>query len=331
MNREVEVVPRETAVAKIADSGVMVAAETAKAHVQAAYLMAMQHPRNRDQARLNILHACRRPEFAETAEFSKPTAEGKIVGFSIRFAEAAIQEWGNIFVDTRTIIDDERVIRKCVLVRDLETNASFSTEVSIYKTVERKSPRDREIVGRRTNSAGQVVFIVKATDEEMLNKEFSVVSRVIRNNGLRLLPPDILHEARDLCRATLRDKDAKDPQASRKKIIDSFAEIGVKPENLETLLGHPLDAITPADLGHLRKVYRALSEGEATWKDYFGKGEDVEPTPPKTGRQKVTRQPAAAPPSLPEQEQKPEPEPDEALVSRHPTEYRLESGEPDLT
>ena len=42
-------------------------AETAKARVQAAYIMAMKMPRDIDQARIQILKSCERPLFAQKA------------------------------------------------------------------------------------------------------------------------------------------------------------------------------------------------------------------------------------------------------------------------
>ena len=91
-----------------ADPAAVAAAEAAKARIQAAYIMAMQRPRSYDQSRIKILEACSRPSFAEKVEYSKPVGGGKpIVGPSIRFAELALREWGNISYESQVVYDDE--------------------------------------------------------------------------------------------------------------------------------------------------------------------------------------------------------------------------------
>ena len=52
-------------VAIFSDPAAIAAAESAKARIQSAYIMALQKPRNYDNSRLKILAACKRPDFAE--------------------------------------------------------------------------------------------------------------------------------------------------------------------------------------------------------------------------------------------------------------------------
>ena len=93
------------------DPAAVAAAEGAKARIQSAYIMAMQRPRSYDQARVRILKACRRPDFAEKVEYSKPVGGKSIVGPSIRFAELALREWGNVFYENQVVYDDDNVRR----------------------------------------------------------------------------------------------------------------------------------------------------------------------------------------------------------------------------
>lgn len=255
------------------DPTAVAAAESAKARIQSAYIMAMHRPRNVDQARINILQACKRPLFAERVEYSKPVGNKAIKGPSIRFAELAVREWGNVLVESQTVYEDDFIRRIKVTCTDLETNSSHSKEIQISKTVERKKSEGREVLGERTNTNGDKVFIVKATDDELHNKEAALISKAVRNEGLRLIPSDIIDEAMDTAKATLRDRDKADPQAAKKKLLDAFAEIGIKPKDLEEYLRHKTDNVAPGELEDLRGIYRALKDGEATWADY------VQPTP----------------------------------------------------
>ena len=267
----------ERAVQIYADPAAVAAAETAKARIQSAYIMAMQRPRNEDQARVRILEACKRPAFAARVEFSKPIAGRQIKGPSIRFAELALREWSNIISDVQVVHEDEKIRRVKITAIDLETNASFSKEVQVSKTVERRKADDREVVTERVNTNGDKVYIVRATDEEIDNKVSAAISKALRNEGLRLIPSDIVDEALDTARATLRNQDARDPAAAKKQILDAFAELGIRPRDLEAYLGHKTDVLTPAELQDLRGIYRAIKDGEATWADYMTtKGADQE-------------------------------------------------------
>jgi hypothetical protein len=250
------------------DPAAMAAAETAKQIIQAAFTMAAQRPRNVDQARINILQACKRPAFAARAEYRKPVG-GKIMrGPSIRFAETAIRIWGNVRSDVSVVFEDLTVRRIRVSVVDLETNSGYSKEISLSKTVERRDDKGREVVGKRVNTNGQVVYIVLATDDELANKESAAISKVIRNDGLRLLPSDITDEGMDEARLTTSNADGADPRAAKKRMMDAFAEIGVMPLDLEKYLGHNTEQIVPAELDDLRGMYQAIRDGEARWADF---------------------------------------------------------------
>lgn len=260
------------------DPGAIAAAEAVKARIQSAYIMAMQKPRNEMQSRSRILEACKRPEFASRVEYAKPVGGKKMTGPSIRFAELAVREWGNVITETQLVYEDDNVRRVKVTVIDLETNATFGKEIQIKKTVERKDGKGREIVGERTNTYGEKVFIVLATDEELHTKEAALISKVIRNEGLRLIPQDIIDEGIEVARKTLHNRDAQDPKAALKKVVDAFGNIGISPKQLEVYLGHALDIISPAEIHDLRGVYQAVSSGEASWAEYVTKPETKAPS-----------------------------------------------------
>lgn len=250
-----------------ANIAAVAAAEQARARIQARTLMAYHNPRDMDDVRVRLLKECRRLSFARAAVYTKPVGGGETVsGPSIRFAEAALRIYGNVDIEAVTAYEDDnrRVVR--VSVVDLETNASYSLDVPIEKTVERSSAgKDREVVGRRMNSKGREVFVVRATEDELLVKQAALVSKAIRTNGLRLIPGDIVDECSDLIAETLRKEDASDPDAARKSVADAFASIGVPPAALKSYLGHTIEASSPAELQRLRGIYQAIRDGETTW------------------------------------------------------------------
>lgn len=237
-----------------------------KAMVEARYKMALARPRDIDKVRQNMLKDAKRPSFAAVAIYHKPVGKG-VEGPSIRFVEAAIRNMTNILTETATVSEDDerRVIR--VAVSDLETNTYFSQDVTVTKTVERnKLPQGEKPIRVRTNSKGQPVYILHATDDDILNKQNALISKAVRTLGLRLIPGDLVDEALWYVRQTMATQDAQNPDAAKNRIIDAFAMLGVGVENLKEYLGHELSGITPNELQTLRALYSAIKDGETSWK-----------------------------------------------------------------
>lgn len=242
-------------------------AAQAKAAVEARYIVAIKRPRDLDAVRLAILKECQRPSFAAVARYRKPVGDG-IEGPSIRFAEAAIRCMTNMLPEVATIYEDveKRIVR--VSVTDLESNVTYSGDITVEKTVERSSVKQGQTILRsRVNSVGKPTFLVEATEDDLQNKQGALVSKQLRTLSLRLLPGDILEEAMATVIETLEKADATDPGAARKKMVDVFARLGVKPSDLRDYLGHDLDGLTPPELAELRAVAATLRDGESTWRD----------------------------------------------------------------
>ena len=236
--------------------------------VQARIVQAINRPRSIEDVRTRILLDCKRPAFAKAALYSlPPRGDGKrIEGLSIRFAEAAIRHMTNIATETITLYEDseKRIVR--VSVVDLESNTSHSRDITLLKTVERKFLKEgQEPLGKRMNSSGQPVFIVEATDEEVLTKEANQRSKILRNEGLRLVPADILDEAKAQCRLAAKLDDASDPATAWKKLADGYVELGIKPADLSEYLGCDLAGASPAQIEELRLWYISIREGDTTW------------------------------------------------------------------
>ena len=242
-------------------------AERAKAEVQARFIMAMQRPRDIDDFRVRLLKHCDRKGFAMQAEYSKPVGGKPIKVPSIRFVETALQEYGNNNPAAICVYEDDnrRVMR--VTMTEYERNLTWDLDVVVEKFVERKQPKDAEIIGQRTNSYGDTVYRVRATEDDLSNKIASAVSKASRNLGLRILPADIVAEAMEICRETRAKDVAENPDAARHRITDAFAELGVTPANLTDYLGVSVGQASPSDLDELRVVYTSIRDGEARWAD----------------------------------------------------------------
>ncbi len=266
------------------DPAAVAAGEAVKARIQSAYIMAYQNPRNVDEARARILKLCRIPEFAEKVEYGKPIGGKTIKGLSIRFAEPALSLYRNILTEAQLLHEDDNIKRLRISALDLEGNTQFSRDISIKKTVERKSLKGRkdDLISERQNSYNETVYLLRATEDEVMTKESAYVSKFIRTEGLRLIPVDIKNEAIRVSRETLSQRDKEDPNAAKKRILDAFSGLNIWPKDLEKYIGHSVDTISPAEITDLRTVYSAIESGEATWADYTNR----EKPEPKTGAPK---------------------------------------------
>lgn len=263
-----------------AELAAIAVAAAAKAEVESAYVMALKQPRHEDEARAKIVRTCLNPTFAGKAKFRKPVGKVKdertgqwnqnyAVGPSIRFAEEALRHWGNVLVQQTALYDDDhkRIVK--VAVKDLQSNLTYSQEITLDKQVERRDGRGRQVLGERKNTDGYVVYIVKATEDELAVKQAAQVSKAIRNSGLRLVPDYIVEEAMEQINATITSKVKQDPDAERRKLVDAFYSLGIKASDLEAYLGHPLAQSSTDELIELTEMCNSIRDGHASWGEFM--------------------------------------------------------------
>lgn len=290
---------------QVANTGIETAstavAAQAKAMVEARYIMAIRRPRDMDVVREKMLKECRRPSFAAVARYVKPIGKDKTKwpsGPSIRFAEAAVRNMTNITVETMTVYDDreKRIVR--VTVTDLEANVPYAQDITITKTIERRHKKDGDTVLRtRTNSYGDTIYILEATDDDIINKQQALISKAVRTLGLRLIPGDIVDECMEIVMDTQERTDAEDPDAAKRKLFDAFGAIGVRAEQIKEYLGHDAATLDPRELKDLRALYAAIRDGEATWREVMDAktgGESKKSDGKTTSIKDITEKAAAA-------------------------------------
>jgi hypothetical protein len=269
-----------TSIERVHETAQASMAAQARAAIEAMFVVARANPRSWDQVRVKLLEECKRPAFAKAAWFRKPQGNTFIEGLSVRFAETALRIAGNLRRGTRTTFESERARQINVFVVDCETNSESSRDITIEKTVERKNNKGRLVLQQRTNSAGDPVFIVAATADEMMMQEGAIISKVGRVLILQMIPGDILDDCREQIQKTRANDDAKDPSAARKALADAFASLSVMPADLAKYLGHDIAQCTPVELDDLRSIYAAVRDGEASWLDVLaakgGPGDQVD-------------------------------------------------------
>lgn len=265
------------------DVSVSAAAAAAKAEIEARIIAARKWRRDVDMFREGLLKDCRRPTFAEIALYEKPVGrkrnaatgqfeENFAVNFSIRFIENALQHWGNVHTTARITGEDAERVLLTVQVIDVERNVGYATDATIDKLVERKELKGgRRARGMRQNSYGETVYLVEATKDEIRNLIGAERSKLLRDNGQRLLPRDILDEARAQIDRVTADENAKDPDSAKKKVLDRFATLGISAAMLKKYLERPIETLTAEDLKGLASLFNGLKEGEFTWAEVLRK------------------------------------------------------------
>lgn len=261
---------KQLALATKNETAIAAATATAIAEIRSCLQLAKMYPRDANESRVKILDTCKRPGFAPHVQYNKPIGNNLIKGISIRGAEVAANNWGNIKSMSGIIFDDAEKRIISVVSMDLETNTSYSSQVIVERVVERNFIKKGQVkLYERTNTKGKPVYGIVPTEDEFQVKVAAQISKQIRNNILRLIPEDIKEEMISTARTTMANLAAKDPQGEIKKIVDAFSTLRVMPNDLKEYLGHDVGKCSPAQIAELRVMYKTIDDGEATWLDYL--------------------------------------------------------------
>lgn len=241
------------AVAARPSSNAVAQSDQAKAiaEVQAAMVIARQNPRDQIEAMDRILIACQRPTLADQAVYSYSRGGSDISGPSIRLAEALAQNWGNIQFG----------------IRELEQSGGASVVQAFAWDVE-------------TNVKREMVFTVphvRHTKKGAYRLEDPRdIYEMVANNGARrlracilgVIPGDVTEAAVAQCEETMRAKADTSPEAMA-KMLAAFDAFGVSREQIEARIQRRIDAIQPAQIVALKKIYASLRDGMSKPADWF--------------------------------------------------------------
>lgn len=277
-----EVVPPQAP--EYVEQNVSMVQQYATARIQSAYQVAMARPRQIEIVRQEVLRECQRPSFCTPDETkngsslaiyrvprgSVKQADGtwtnnNIEGPTIRFAEMLLRSWRYLSIEVNPMGEDDKQRLLQVICTDYQSCNFTSEIVAVPKTIERKKPKaGDEVVSQRTNSYGDPVYLVKATDDELAMRTNALVSKARRNLILQAVPGWLIEEGVEMVRTTSRTKDAQDPDAAKRKLFDAYAAVGVTAAQLVEYLGHT-NVLSPTELEDLRGYYSGIKDGFTTW------------------------------------------------------------------
>jgi hypothetical protein len=221
------------------------------AEVQAAMMIARMNPRDPIAAMDRILNACTRPTLADAAVYTYSRGGSDVSGPSIRLAEAMAQAWGNMQFGIREL--DQRNGESTVqaFAWDVETNTRREVTFQVPHL-------------RYTRQGSKRLEDPRDIYEMVANQG----ARRLRACILAIIPGDVTEAAVTQCEATMTTKADTGADAMH-KMVEAFASFGVSKEQIEKRIQRRLDAIQPAQVVSLKKVYASLRDGMSAAADWF--------------------------------------------------------------
>lgn len=231
--------------------------------VQGAIVMAKKFPRDEVESFNRIVRACQRKGLAENAMYEYPRGGTKVVGPSIRLAEAMAQNWGNIDFGIIELEQKNGESQVMAYAWDLETNTR-QTKVFTVPHI-------------RSTKEGNVPLTDPRDIYEMVANQGA---RRVRACILGVIPGDVQDAAIDQCNKTMSEGEKKPVIDLVRDMAAIFErEFSVPIEAIEKYIGCKSEAFSMNDLVRLKRVYKSLHDGMAKREDYFDlprlKGEGV--------------------------------------------------------
>lgn len=237
------------------------------AEAQTRYIMARRFPRDQRKALDNIVNAFSRPRLAERAAYEYVRGGDTITGPSIHAAQAIAQQWGNMehgFREVSRGVGPDGVPYSEVL--------AFANDVEslVFKSITFHVPHWRD-----TKKGGY-----RLRDErDIYELSANMAQRRTRACILAVIPQDVVDVAMEQAEATMRAKADTSPEAIA-RMVEAFEPFGVTRDHLEKFTGRRLDAITPALVLRLKRIYTSLRDEVSTPAQWFDMGTPATPPAP---------------------------------------------------
>lgn len=229
------------------------------AETQTKYLMAERFPRDERAAMDRILNAFSRPTLAEKAAYQFARGGSDIAGPSIRAAEAMAQQWGNMDSGWREL---QRGVG--------DGGVPFSEVEAFCVDLQARNTKRLQFIVRHWRDTKQGGYKLK-DERDIYELCANMAQRRVRACILASLPGDVTEAAMQQAETTLRTKADTSPEAMH-KMVETFAAYGVTKEHIEARIQRRLDAITPAQVVTLRRIFASLRDDMSTPAEWFDMG-----------------------------------------------------------
>lgn len=230
-----------------------------RAAIDSQIATAKRYPRDLQRVKNNsIAIVSMDKETAESCRYAKPTAGKNVTGPSVHLARIICQQYGNIRVQQRIKMIDQKSIVAEAVAFDLETNYAVSVEAR------------RSIIGK----TGQ-----RFSDSVIETNAMAILAIAERNAILKVIPKavtdSVYKAAFDFANGDLSNE--QKILAARKKALDFFAEKyeATEADVLKVLGLRSVGQIGAEQIADLRGYMQSLKDGELTADELFGKKQSV--------------------------------------------------------
>ncbi|MBN3756038.1 hypothetical protein G3N95_24060 [Paraburkholderia sp. Tr-20389] len=231
------------------------------AEMQVVFMMAQRFPRDPVKAMDRILNAFTRTTLAEKSQYQYARGGTDIRGPSIKAMEAIAAEWEN--VDAAWRIRSRGVDARGIPYSEVEAVA-----------VDMQT-RTRKRIGfvvshwRDTKQGGYALKDERDVYELCAN----MAQRRVRACLEAVIPGDVVDAAMAQADATLKARADTSAEAMG-KMVEAFAHFSVTKEQIEKRIQRRLDAITPAQVVSLKRIYASLRDEMSEASEWFETGSE---------------------------------------------------------
>ena len=221
--------------------------------VQGQIIMAKKFPRDYVASCNRIMQACQRKGLAEKSMYEYPRGGTKVVGPSIRLAEALAQNWGNMSFGIVELEQKNGESHVMAYAWDLETN---TRQEKIFSVPHVRSTK----VGNKPLTDPRDIYEMVANQG----------ARRLRACILGIIPGDVVGDAMEQCNKTMIGKSDKPVIDLVKDMAAIFKkEFSVPLEAIEKYIGCKSAAFSMNDLVRLKRVYTSLKDGMSKREEIF--------------------------------------------------------------
>lgn len=229
-------------------------AETARttAEVQSALTIAAARPRNERQCIDRIMTACQRLGLAAISQYAYSKGGTNITGPSIHLLTTVATNWGNIQFGFRELAQGRGESTVEAYAWDMQTNTRRSLTFVVPHRIGLKGGKTKPLTDPR----------------DIYEWVANQAQRRVRSCLENVIPRDVIDDAVEECTKTLHSKADTSPEAL-KKMVATFETVGVTKAQIEARIQRRIDAIAPAQVISLRRIYTSIKDGMSTVEDWF--------------------------------------------------------------
>lgn len=282
--------------------------------IQAALVIAQRFPRDEIKARQRVLQACTRKGLAEVAEYEYSRGGTRITGPTIDLLRAIASRWGHLRWGWSEVERREGASMVRCWAWDLQSGSQAERTFSVRHW-------------RDTAGGGYALEDDRDIYELLANQ----AARRVRACMEEVIDSDIVSDAVDACRKTLKEGEKTPLKDRLVKLLLAFEPMGVTREKIEALLGNNLDSVSENQLAKLRRIYKSIQDGVGEAKDFFkpvaakpefpgGDGKAQAPAAKPQPSQEEKEEAAAGLAPVPKPAAKPEPKPEPQAAPVEPAE-----------